>query len=560
MSPQPLGPWSVLVFTCFVGLFAIASLTAGATAGQVTYVAAKDAYLDVGSGNGVTKGQELLLQRRNKPVGPCEVVEVSPGAAICRSDRAAPGDRFSFAFVPPAEVAPPAAKALPPMMSPGQQRELRELVAQAPVERVKHEASTTFLAVGRTTLRQELWGVSTTPGGVFGRTSIDGYLRAAFGAAPQFFTEASFRVASDLIAPVNQRFRQGELVELYVWGLSVGVRDGLVVGELGRFYAKNVPGVLLLDGAQAGLRLFENTTEVGVYAGAIPDLITIAPTLDRLAAGTYLGVTLRPSDGVSVVPRARLGVISSPDFAYLRAELHAQTEVYWRGVGNLGGSVRTGIGGTADMLPSVDAASLDAGLGVLPELKLYGSYRYLGAPPLDLDFTLGGRVPRVGGGHDVSATTAYLVAPWLSLGASGGAALDTITDTTRAFVGPEIGLPQAFGDFGGMELGYSEELGFTKVKDDVETPGGWPGRSTWVSARLGFPFLSFMTRASYFESEAMSDWYRELGLSALVDAPVLPWLSIRARLYGQQALPALNGIARATPTAGMADLSLTGSL
>ncbi|OGQ11045.1 MAG: hypothetical protein A2138_02275 [Deltaproteobacteria bacterium RBG_16_71_12] len=132
--------------------------------------------------------------------------------------------------------------------------------------------------------------------------------------------------------------------------------------------------------------------------------------------------------------------------------------------------------------------------------------------------------------------------------------------TTRAYVGPQLELPQAFGEAGGMQLGYLEEFGLAKVKNDVEQTGGWPGRSAWVSARVGLPFLSFMTRVSYFESAAPRDWYREFGMSAYLDAPVLPWLSVRTRLYGQQALPSFGGEVRATPTAGMADLSLTGSL
>ncbi len=547
------------MLTSVVGSLVLCALAA-ATDGQVTYTTAKDAYLDVGAKQGVTVGQELQLTRRNKPVGPCQVVEVSPGTAVCKSERAAPGDKFTVTGTPSADVAKPEPKVLPPLMSAGQQRELREQLAQLPVERVKHDVSSAGLVfMGRTTLRQELWHASTTPNGTHGRTSLDGYLNVGFSAAPQFFTTASFRVVSDLIAPNNQRSRPGELAELYVWGLSVGMRDGLVVGQLGRFYAENVPGVLLLDGAQAGLRLLDDTTEVGLYAGAIPDLITIMPSLDRLAGGAYVGVNLRPVEGVSVVPRARLGVISSPDFQYLRGEAHAQTQVYWRGIGNVGGSIKTGIGGTADMLPSVDAASVDAGLDVLPELTLWTGYRYNAAPPLDLDFD-GAAIPRAQGGHDLSALTGYRPIPWFGFGASGSIAYDTMSDTTRAFVGPQLELPTMFGDAGGMAIGYVEEFGLTQDKAGVEVPGGWPGRNAWLSARLRFPFLRFSSRASYYETEAPRDWYRELGLSVWADAPILPWLSVRTRLYGSQALPSFGGEVRATPTVGMADLSVTGTL
>lgn len=550
------------MLSSLAGVVFVAELLAASTTGQVTYVANKDVYVDAGAADGVTMGQEIKLTRRNKPVGPCEVIEVSPTKALCRSDRAEPGDRFSFAFVAPPEAPAPEPKKLPPLMAPGQQRELREIVEAAPIAVIKHEAvAGGILASGRTTLRQELWGVSTTPGGAFARTSLDAAVRVGIGTSPHLFAAGAARVVGDFLAPANQRGRPGELVELYVWGLSVGMREGVVVGELGRFYAKNVPGVLLLDGAQAGVRFLEDTTEVGLYAGAIPDLITTGPSLDRLTAGTYFGLTLQPGEGISVVPRARLGVISRPDFTVVRSELHASTEVFWRGVGSLGGTLRGGYGGTADMLPSLDGATADASLGVLPELKLYGTYRYTGRPPVDFDYLLGSPIRRVYGGHDVGGRTSWELGPWLSLGGMAGGAWDTVSQTTRVFVGPELGVPQAFGDLGGIQLGYVEELGLDRVDSAGTVKGnGWSGRSAWASARVGFPFLSFQTRVSYFESWALTDWYREMGLWALADAPLLPWLSLRARLYGQQALPTLNGTLRSTPTAGMADLALTGSL
>lgn len=523
--------------------------------GVVTYVTQTDAFVNVGKKQGLAAGQKLTMMRRGRKVGACEVIEVSDRRAICRGDRVDRGDRFTF--MPDVSVMPAAKpqelqpKPRPPMPTAEELAARRASVLAVPVPQVVFERSeaVTTRATASLMLREQVWAISTVPDGTFARTSIDAAARASLGLGflPTAYGAAALRVTGDLLAPPDQRFRPGELVELYVWGASVGTSDGPVITEIGRFYPQKAPGLSLLDGAQLGVRFLGETTEVGVYAGAIPDVVTTLPTPDRLAAGAYMGADIAAGDDVLILPRARLGVMSTPDFAILRGEVEALTQLLWRDVLSLGGSLRAGVGGTAQVVPSLDAGRADVALLAVPGLTLTANYRYLA--PLAVDYDLISKVTPVGGAHHGAASAAYRLFSFLSLGATAGAGYDLVSEALRGYAGPEIGLPELFGAWGGMDLGYLEEL------------GSWPGRSGWVGAQLRpVSILRIGTRVSYFETEAQGDNVRETAMMLYVDAPVLPWLNIRGRGFVQQGLPTLLDVVRATPTVIMADLAVTGTL
>lgn len=513
--------------------------------GLVSYVTAKEAYLDVGRADGVTVGAKLKLLRRKRAVGVCEVVEVSAKNARCTSDRVERGDRVAFAIVAPEALpAAPEPKPREALPSAKELAEWRGVVQAAPVDKVAHKKGDgALLSVSRasTTLRQEVWAISTAPESVFGRSSLDASARAEIAFLPSAFTSGSLRVVGDFIAPPDQR-----ALNVYVWSASVGVDDGPVVGQVGRFRPRKAPGALLLDGAQVGARVLGGTTEIGAFAGAVPDLLTTAPVLDRLTAGAYVGLDLAAAPDVLVLPRASAGIISTPDFVKVRAELAAQAQLFWASVGSVGASFRAGMGGTGELALAIDAASADADVTAIDSLRLSAAYRYFGAAA-DFDARTG--IAPVGGAHHTSATTAYQLAPWLSLGATTGAGFDDVAGTVRGYAGPEVTLPEAFGPVGGLALGYLEEL------------GDWPGRSAWLSAHAAqVSLMSVVTRVSYFETVALGDSFREMALMVLTDAPLLPWLSLRGRAYLQQALPSIDGAARSTPTLLIADLGITGTL
>ena len=525
-----------------LALFHLAATPVAEGGGTVSYVTATEAYLDVGRADGVSTGATLNLLRRKRPVGTCEVTEVSAQRSRCQSDRVERGDRVVFTIVapdPPATA--PVLKVREPLPSEQELAERRALVQSAAIERVVHKrTSDAMLSLRRasTTLRQEVWSISTAPEGAFGRSSIDASALANVGLLPSAFAAASLRVEGNFIAPPDQR-----AINVYLWNASVGVDNGPWVGQLGRFRPKKAPGALLLDGAQIGARLLGDTMEVGAFMGSVPALLTTAPALDRFTAGSYLGLDIVAAPGVMLLPRASAGIVSTADSKSVRPELATQAQFLWTSVGSIGGSLRAG----ADEAGLViDAASADADLMAIAALRLSASYHYYGASG-DFDALLG--APPVGGAHHASALTAYQLLPGLVLGGSAGAGFDDVAGTVRGYAGPEIGLPRALGPNGGLAFGYLEEL------------GDWPGRSAWVSAHAAqVSLLSVVTRLSYFETVALGDSFREAALMLVADAPLLPGVSIRGRGYLQQALPSIDGAARATPTLVMAELAITGAL
>jgi hypothetical protein len=74
------------------------------------------------------------------------------------------------------------------------------------------------------------------------------------------------------------------------------------------------------------------------------------------------------------------------------------------------------------------------------------------------------------------------------------------------------------------------------------------------------PTLQLMTRLSYFDADALGEPYREVGLMNIADWTLTPWLTLRATVYLQQALPPLRGAVRATPSVAYGDVGLTGAI
>ena len=541
-------------------LLASASGTAN---GTVTYATADEAYLDVGQDDGLAAGEKLKATRRKRAAGVCEVVEVSAHGARCKAPQLRSGDRV--AFTPLAATATSPEKPAPtpskraPLPSEADLEADRDFVSSAPLDKIPSKKSPAWLPQASVTLRQQIWAVSTAPDAVLGRTTLDASTHTGLGFAALAF-DGQVRVIGDLIAPSVQR-----KVDLYLFGAAVGTNEGPVIGQLGRFRPKKAPGAQLLDGVQLGTRLFGDSTEVGVFAGAIPDLVSTSLSLDRLTGGAYAGVDVAVAPGVLVLPRARAAVLSTPDGKAVRGELEAETQLAWRGVGTLGASLLTSaqsaavIGGPASsVLLSVDGARVDADVTVVPGLTIDGGYRHVGVPAVDFDASDG--LDPVAGADQATAGVDWRVAPWLTLGVLSGAAFD-VAGTARGWLGPEVGLPQAFGAAGGLDFGYLEELTGAAAGAPGAVTNGFPGRSAWLGATV-MPVspLRLLTRVSYFETQALGDSYREATLMILADAPLFPGLEVNARTWLQQALPAFDKEARSAPTVLVAEVAVTGSI
>jgi hypothetical protein len=516
----------------------------------VTYITSQDGYLDAGSDDGLSVGDTAKIFRRKKQVGTCEITEVSVAGARCKSDRLVPGDKVVFTPAPRERKEPEKPKRIE-RLSEAELSARRKIVQAATFEKRAHEKGAVAgkQVSARLMLRQQVWGVTTTPGGIFSRSSIDGAVRADIDAGLPLVLSGVGRVTGDLYAPPDQRFRRGELVEVYVWDASVSLLEGPVAATVGRFRPRLAPGVWLIDGVQAGARLFDGMAEMGAYAGLIPELVSIYPSFERLTAGAYFGMDIEAAPGVVLLPRARAGVISTPDFARQRAELEVLTELFWANVVTVGATVRAGMLGQRDPLPSLDAVRFDAQLTAVENLRLWTNYRYTAGVVVDFDARVTGPLGAtpLGAAHQGNLQVSYALWPSLAVGGLAGAGYDVDTDLARGWIGPELLLPTAFGDVGGLDFGFLEEL------------GGNAGRSAWVGARLNLPSVRVTTRGSYFETTAIGDPFREAGLMVIADAPLLPWLSLRGRGYLQQALGHVGGLPRETPTLVMLDAALLGA-
>lgn len=519
---------------------------AASASGQVIYVTETAAFVDAGSERGIALGQELVLERRKKEVGSCKVVQVSPERALCQSDRAAIGDRFTFNEAPQPAPAPPP-KQMTPVPPPDVLESARRAVIATPVERVKHTPSAvSFSLRSQATLRQQVWWTSTTPqNSLFARPSLTGSVRAAFPFSPRLVAQGSVTITGDALAPTNQRFRPDDPVEIYVWGASVGTRDGFVVGEVGRFLARGVPGTLVLDGGQVGLRFLDGVVEVGTYGGLIPSLVTVMPGLERVTAGAYATFELRPLQALTVLPRVSAGMITDPAFATPRADVAAQLQTVLEGIGTLGGTVRGGMG-TDGAAPTLDVANVDLEVNPLPAWRLAATWRLMGNNRFNFDAV--DKAPVVQGSQHANASTSWELLPGWRLGAFGGMGINDTTGLVRFWAGPELHALNAFGRFGGFDLGYQEE------------PGDWPGRAGWVGSRIHFEPVWLQSRLIFSEQQAFNDNYREVGFVVYADAEILPGLSLTARFNGQQGLPVFVGAYRATPTLVAGDVGLRGSM
>jgi hypothetical protein len=220
----------------------------------------------------------------------------------------------------------------------------------------------------------------------------------------------------------------------------------------------------------------------------------------------------------------------------------------WAHVVTLGAGAIAGTGSTLTSAPSFDGARAELDVTALPTLHLSADWRYFAGRVVDFDTVLD-RLAAINGSQHMSAATSYDLFSWLSFGAVGGAGYDVLEDSWRGYAGPTLALPEAFGSLGGVDFGALAEL------------GGFPGRSGYVTFRLApVAPLQVATRVSYFDTDALDDAYREVGLMTWIDAPILPWLGIRGSLYGQQAIPTLRGFPRATPSLLQGDLAVTGTL
>jgi len=321
----------------------------------------------------------------------------------------------------------------------------------------------------------------------------------------------------------RSRFRPNTDAQLYVWEASVRYRrpDAPVAFELGRIRPRFVPGLTRLDGAQIGWRP-DPTTEVGLFGGVLPDLVTSEPAWQRWTVGAYATTDVYPADEVVVSGTLRANYLRLLDDAQrfgTGAEVRAQ----------VGGWLRLGseISISLAMAPAVDLQldhwSVDFTLQPMNELSIFGSARHLGADSSFGGFENLGLDPAGGTRADLGAQ--WQLVDWLDVGVNGGALHDAELDLTRGYVGPEVRFVQVFPGRTSLAVGYIGEV-------EVQS-----GHTAYVqTTSLPMEGLRIWARLAYtMEAEALPR-PRELLLSTYGQWEALDWLALRLSLFGHAGL------------------------
>jgi hypothetical protein len=343
--------------------------------------------------------------------------------------------------------------------------------------------------------------------------------------------------------------------------ISYHREDISLFGAIGRTWLRT-PGLLTIDGAQAGWKSKDSALMFGVFGGFLPSPVNTAPQFSQFAAGVFgvarfdkgegaqssqLELDLRANYAYRAVGGRFEGALGAHAFVTKRFDVHAAAEF---GVG-----AGQGVG-------ALDAARLDFGLRPTDKVQLYAGARYIGVSPTEI--------------IDVGAASAFLqqsvhgdlglrIEPssffWFGLSGTTSTDLESthqgLSDGKTLFhsftdVGPDLALPSLLGPLGGASLGYREEFGWTR------------GRSGFLQLNLAVARrLRFLARASWYSQApgGNNDGLigNELGATFTADLQIMRWLWVRGILSGRSQLTSNTG-SSAGLTGGMASLQVGGTL
>ena len=463
-------------------------------------------------------GQAFALTRQGRPAGRCTVETVSDRSATCTGQDLRPGDTFALA-APPGTPPPPSAQSTTPALAGSEVVRLRGALEAAPLPKVVFVAPPQReLARGPQRLEASLLHASFFARGASGlaqeRLELRGYgLELTPGW--RLFVDASavYRPTAS-----SERFRSGDSAYLEVRELQVASReaDRAYTLAVGRVFPWSAPGATSFDGAQVGLR--GRAGEVGVFGGAVPDVVTTAVGTSRATGGVY-GALEHASEAVLLRGEARLAVVRSPELG-TRTEVEALGHAWLSRSIDLSAQARLGLGGDRTAPASLDAARLDVSTRLAEPLWLTGSLRYVGLYIAD---------PAAPALFPNPARHADLTASWdvtrrVVVRLTGGYAKDLTTGLDRGYAGPEVALPRLLGRYGSLAAGWLEERGWAA------------GRSLWVQgetdALLGARLL---LRGSFYmdrQPAPLAD-ARTVGLLASATKDLASWLRFRVSALGR---------------------------
>ena len=514
--------------------------------GTVVYATQSRLYLDAGTRDGLAAGQVLKLRRDGRPAGSCTVESAGETRSTC-AGRGIAGDVFDVSPPPPAPA--PEVKRPPPPEATKVIEQRNADVVSAPFERVDFRAGPEFGGPMRAEVAVAHGTWAAAGAGPWHQERADVLLRDA----PLF---AGFTLDVDMSArrwslrsdPVS--FRPEDPAQLYVWEAAVSrnPRDGGFAMSVGRVRPQFMPGQIIFDGAQAGLRT-AGGTEAGVFGGAVPDDVTLAPSLQHGTFGAYwAGQHAGAADSVlrNIRHEVRVAFVNTASLGK-RIEGEGLLQLWLTKRFDAAANVRVGAG-DHDSPNHLDAVRVDGNAQPFDSLSFTGGFRYEGLSLPELD---GPGNVRFGG----AARHADLSAQWdpadhLRISAISGIATDLTLNETRRFIGPELAAPNLVGGGAAVAAGYLEEQGWSK------------GRSSYVQVMAGQRSrFQVLARFSWFHSiyGSSPEPTDDLAVFASVRAQLSQAISLRVSAAGRSSL---NGgrtaIAAPATQSGWLDGALAG--
>ena len=292
------------------------------TTGRVRFVTAKRLYLDRGAADGLRAGDRVTFSRDGRAAGGCTIDLVGAHDAICRGRGVLVGDLFA-APSRPAAASPPAPAPLPAPESYQTVERRAAQLAASPHDKIDFvpQARAAFGATGSAAIGVAVY--ATRPGAP---QYVDETLDVALHHVPlgssSFRFDTSFSVIR-MQTTSPPRFRPGSVTEFYLWDAEISRReiDSRTVLAVGRIWPWHTPGLPILDGAQLGRRNESGTVEGGIYAGLLPETLTLAPTFDAWTTGVY-GALSQPGTRDDTIrmaaEEARIAVRHSPTVGWVR--------------------------------------------------------------------------------------------------------------------------------------------------------------------------------------------------------------------------------------------------
>ncbi len=517
--PPALSPLASLLLAA-VSMSAPVRSSAAAT-GQVRFVTARRLYLDKGAADGLRAGDKVTFSREGRGAGGCTIDLVGTHDAVCRGRGASAGDVFALPRRP-APASPPVPAPLPaPESDETVERRAAELAA-SPHDKVDFvpQVRTARVATGNAALGVAVY--ATRPGAP---QYVDETLDVALQHVPLGSSSFRFDTAFSVVRMQTTsppRFRPGSVTEFYLWDAEISRReiDSQTVVALGRIWPWHTPGLPILDGAQLGRRNELGTVEGGVYAGLIPDTLTLAPTFDAWTTGVY-GALSQPGardDTIRMAAEeARIGVRHSPTAGWVR-EAQGQATIELAG----GGVAASGCLRDApevDRQPVLELANGEAWVrsaSVGARIQV----RYLGVGP-EQEPLLRDELPRVLGGFHGSAGLSWDPARTVGLALNGDAHHEQEGNLNEVNAGLDLHFPRLFGQSGGLWLGAAAGQGWME------------SRSAYAQIILTAPRVRLLGRVggdvSRFADPSGEVAVSELGGSLQLEGRLTPRLRLVAR-------------------------------